>query len=141
MMFVDQVTISVHAGRGGNGCVSFRRESRVPRGGPDGGHGGQGGSVILVADEGLSSLSYYRFHPLNRARDGAPGEGGRRTGKRGADRVLRVPVGTVVKDAATGDTLYDFLEKEGRFTAARGGKGGRGNASFATSTHQVPREH
>ncbi|MBM3295036.1 MAG: GTPase ObgE [Candidatus Aminicenantes bacterium] len=140
-MFVDQVKIFVQAGRGGNGCVSFRREAGVPRGGPDGGRGGNGGSVILVSEAGLTSLSYFRFHPLNRAKAGAPGEGGRRQGKRGADLVLRIPVGTIVKDIEAGELLRDFLKPGERFVAARGGKGGRGNASFATSTHQAPREH
>jgi len=140
-MFVDQVKIFVQAGRGGNGCVSFRREAGVPRGGPDGGRGGNGGSVILVSEAGLTSLAYFRFHPINRARAGAPGEGGRRQGKRGEDIVLRVPVGTVVKDLAGGGILHDFLRPGEHFIAARGGKGGRGNASFVTSTHQAPREH
>jgi GTP-binding protein len=140
-MFVDQVKISVVAGRGGNGCVSFRREAKVPRGGPDGGRGGNGGSVILASESGLTSLAYFRLHPLQRARPGAPGEGGRRQGKRGDDIVLRVPVGTVVKDLGDGETLHDFLKPGERVVVARGGKGGRGNASFATSTHQAPREH
>ncbi|MBM3312065.1 MAG: GTPase ObgE [Candidatus Aminicenantes bacterium] len=140
-MFIDQVKISVEAGRGGNGCVSFRREAKVPRGGPDGGRGGNGGSVVLVSESGLTSLAYFRLHPLQRARPGAPGEGGRRQGKRGNDVVLRVPAGTVVKDLGKGEILHDFLKPGERVVVARGGKGGRGNASFATSTHQAPREH
>ena len=140
-MFIDQVRISVLAGKGGNGCVSFRREMCVPRGGPDGGHGGNGGSIDFLADEGLNSLVYFRFHPINKAKKGAPGEGANRTGKRGADLVLSVPVGTIVKDEATGDILFDFLKPGQKFRVANGGKGGRGNASFASSTHQVPREH
>jgi len=140
-MFIDQVKIVVQAGRGGNGCVSFRREYKVPKGGPDGGRGGNGGSVYLVADEGVSSLSYYRFHPTNKAENGAPGEGGRRQGKQGDSLELRVPVGTVVKVIPSGKILFDFLRHGQRYAVAKGGKGGRGNASFATPTHQTPREH
>jgi GTPase len=140
-MFIDQVRVSLQAGKGGDGCVSFRREMSVPKGGPDGGHGGNGGSIDFLSDEGLNSLVYFRFHPINKARNGAPGEGANRTGKRGSDLVLHVPVGTVVKDEATGAILHDFLKSGETFRAAMGGKGGRGNASYATSTHQVPREH
>ena len=140
-MFIDQVRISVLAGKGGDGCVSFRREMCVPKGGPDGGHGGNGGSIDFLADEGLNSLVYFRFHPINKAKKGAPGEGANRTGKRGVDLVLNVPVGTIVKDEATGDVLVDFIKPGQKFRVANGGKGGRGNASFASSTHQVPREH
>jgi GTP-binding protein len=140
-MFIDQVRVSLQAGKGGDGCVSFRREMGVPKGGPDGGHGGNGGSIDFLSDEGLNSLVYFRFHPINKARNGAPGEGANRTGKRGADLTLSVPVGTVVKDEATGEILHDFLKSGEKFRAAKGGKGGRGNASFASATHQVPREH
>jgi GTP-binding protein len=140
-MFVDQVKVFLHAGRGGNGCVSFRHEKGVPKGGPDGGHGGRGGSVYLIADPGLNTLAYFRFHPINKAKNGKPGEGGRRTGKSGADLELRVPLGTMVKDAATAKLLADIVRPGQRFEAVAGGKGGRGNASFARATHQVPREH
>jgi GTPase len=140
-MFIDQVKVFLHAGRGGNGAVSFRREACVPRGGPDGGHGGRGGNVVLTAEAGLNTLSFFRFHPINKAKNGAPGEGGNRSGKRGADLELRVPVGTVVKVAATGEILHDLLRPGERYIAAAGGKGGRGNASYARATHQVPREH
>ncbi len=139
-MFVDQVHIVVKAGKGGNGCVSFRRESKVPKGGPDGGRGGDGGSVLLVSETNLNSLVYFRFHPLNRAKNGKPGEGSNRQGKRGEDIILRVPVGTIVREEGRKEILRDFLEQGEVFLAAKGGKGGRGNASFATSTHQVPRE-
>jgi len=139
-MFVDQVKVTFRAGKGGNGCVSFRREYRVPRGGPDGGHGGRGGSIWLIAESGLNSLSYFRFHPINQARKGAHGEGSNRKGKSGNDLTLHVPVGTVVKPAAGGEILFDFLEPGQRYCAAKGGRGGRGNSSFATSTHQAPRE-
>ena len=139
-MFVDQVNIVVKAGKGGNGCVSFRRESKVPKGGPDGGRGGDGGSVFLVSETNLNSLVYFRFHPINKAKNGKPGEGSNRQGKRGEDIVLRVPVGTIVREEGREKILHDFLEQGQVFLAARGGKGGRGNASYATSTHQVPRE-
>ncbi len=137
-MFVDQVTVTLKAGKGGDGCVSFRREAQVPRGGPDGGHGGDGGSVFLIADENISSLAYYRFHPIIKAKNGAPGEGGNRQGKRGADIRLRVPVGTVVKDKD--GVLFDLIGHGQEGAAAKGGRGGRGNASYATATHQTPRE-
>jgi GTP-binding protein len=139
-LFVDQVTITLKAGRGGDGCVSFRRESRVPKGGPDGGHGGDGGSIIFTADENISSLAYFRFHPIIKAKNGAPGEGGNRTGRRGPEVRLGVPVGTVVKDADGGAVLADLAAHGQTYIAARGGRGGRGNASYATSTHQTPRE-
>jgi len=139
-MFVDQVKVSLRAGKGGNGCVSFRREWGVPKGGPDGGRGGDGGSVFLAAEEGLSSLAYFRFHPINKARKGAHGEGGNRQGKKGDDLILSVPIGTVVKAAGKGEILFDFLRPGQKFLAAKGGKGGRGNASFATPTHRTPRE-
>ena len=139
-MFVDQVRVILRAGKGGDGCVSFRREWGVPKGGPDGGRGGDGGSIFLEAEPGLSSLSYFRFHPINAARKGAPGEGNNRSGKKGEDLTMRVPVGTVVKEASTGKLLFDFLTAGQRFLAARGGKGGRGNATYATPTHRTPRE-
>ncbi len=139
-MFVDQVKVIVRAGKGGNGCVSFRREWGVPKGGPDGGRGGDGGSVYFKAEAGLNSLAYFRFHPINKARHGANGEGSNRQGKKGNDLVLSVPVGTVVKAAGNAAVLHDFLKPGQRYLAARGGKGGRGNASFATPTHRTPRE-
>ena len=139
-MFVDQVRVVLKAGKGGNGCVSFRREWGVPKGGPDGGRGGDGGSVILEAEPGLTSLSYFRFHPINAARKGAHGEGSNRSGKKGEDLVLEVPVGTVVKKASTGEVLFDFLQAGQKYLAAQGGKGGRGNATYATPTHRTPRE-
>jgi GTP-binding protein len=140
-MFIDQVKIFVKAGRGGNGAMSFRREKGIPKGGPDGGHGGRGGNVTVVAENGLTTLAYFRFHPINRAGNGEPGSGARRHGKQGADRELLVPVGTIVKDAATGQVLCDLVESGQGYIAAKGGKGGRGNMSFATAVHQVPREH
>jgi GTP-binding protein len=139
-LFVDQVTVTLKAGRGGDGCVSFRREARVPKGGPDGGHGGDGGSITLTADENVSSLAYFRFYPIIKAKNGAPGEGGNRHGKRGAEVDLTVPVGTVVREAESGVVLADLAVHGQAYVAARGGRGGRGNASYATATHQTPRE-
>jgi GTP-binding protein len=139
-LFVDQVTVTLKAGRGGDGCVSFRREACVPKGGPDGGRGGDGGSVIFFADENISSLAYFRFHPILKAKNGAPGEGGNRQGKRGADARLGVPVGTVIREKDGGAVLSDLTVHGQSAVTARGGKGGRGNASYATSTHQTPRE-
>jgi len=139
-MFVDQVTVTLKAGKGGNGCLSFRREYKVPKGGPDGGRGGDGGSIDLVSDENMSSLAYYRFHPILKAGNGSPGEGGNRRGRKGTDLRLRVPVGTVVRPRGGKEILFDFLRPGESYRAARGGRGGRGNASFATPTHQAPRE-
>jgi GTP-binding protein len=139
-LFVDQVTVTLKAGRGGDGCVSFRREARVPKGGPDGGHGGDGGSITFAADENVSSLAYFRFYPIIKAKNGAPGEGANRHGKRGAEVHLTVPVGTVVREAESGVVLADLAVHGQAYVAARGGRGGRGNASYATATHQTPRE-
>ncbi len=139
--FIDEAVIEIVAGRGGNGCVSFRREKFVPRGGPDGGAGGRGGDVVLVADLGLSTLLDQKLHPLVRAPDGVHGAGGRRDGRAGDDVELRLPVGTVVYDAdapAGTPPLADLVEHGQRVPIARGGQGGRGNRSFATPTRQTP---
>lgn len=138
-MFVDQVKVILRAGKGGNGCVSFRREKRVPRGGPDGGCGGNGGSIFLVSNTDLNSLAYFRFHPINKARKGAHGEGGNRQGKRGDALCFKVPIGTIVREKNKEEVLFDFVAPGIKFLAAKGGKGGRGNSSFASSTHQSPR--
>jgi len=139
-LFIDRVKVQLLAGKGGDGCVSFRREYRVPKGGPDGGRGGDGGNIYLISDQSLNSLAFFRFHPINKARKGANGQGSNRQGKKGQDLYLRVPVGTMVKEASSGRLLHDFLQPGEIYLAAKGGRGGRGNASFATSTHQVPRE-
>lgn len=139
-MFVDQVRVILFAGKGGDGCVSFRREYRVPKGGPDGGRGGDGGNIYLVSDPNLNTLSYFRYHPISKAKKGAPGQGSNKQGKRGRDLYLKVPVGTVVRDTHSGQVLYDFLKPGEIYLAVRGGRGGRGNAYFATPTHQTPRE-
>jgi GTP-binding protein len=139
--FIDEATIEIAAGHGGDGCVSFRREKFVPRGGPDGGAGGRGGSVVLVADLGLSTLLDQRLHPVVRAPDGVHGAGGTRDGRAGDDVALRLPVGTVVYDADAPDDappIADLVEHGQRVPVARGGRGGRGNRSFATPTRQTP---
>jgi len=137
--FVDRVKIYVKAGDGGPGCVSFRREKYVPRGGPDGGDGGDGGDVILLADPQLLTL-YDFYHQVHfRAENGRPGQGKKMKGRDGEDLILRVPVGTVVMDAETGEVLGDLTEPYQTLIVARGGKGGRGNAHFATPTRQAPR--
>jgi GTPase len=138
-MFVDQTKVTFVAGKGGNGCLSFRREKNIPRGGPDGGRGGNGGSVILRSRENVRSLVYFRFHPLIRARKGAHGEGSKRQGRRGADFILDVPVGTVVREEGSETPLFDFTAPDMTFRVVRGGRGGRGNASYATSTERAPR--
>ncbi len=139
-LFVDEVIIHVRGGKGGDGCVSFRREKYVPKGGPDGGDGGHGGSVILVAREGLSTLLDLAGRHHYRAPDGRPGGGNNCAGKRGANLLVSVPVGTLVYDATTGVLLKDLVHDGQAVRVARGGRGGRGNAHFATATHQVPRE-
>lgn len=138
-MFIDEVTIRVKAGDGGNGCVAFRREKYVPRGGPSGGDGGRGGDVILVSSEHYNTLLHFRFNPEHQAERGRHGEGSNRAGRDGASMELPVPVGTVVYDAVTGALIHDFTRPGERIVVARGGRGGRGNARFATSRHQAPR--
>ncbi len=140
-MFIDEVVITVKAGDGGNGCLAFRREKFVPRGGPSGGDGGHGGNVILKASTHHNTLLHFRFNPEHTAERGKHGEGSNRTGKDGPDVEVPVPVGTVVYDAGTGEQLFDFASSDARWIAAKGGRGGRGNARFATSTHQAPTEH
>jgi GTP-binding protein len=140
-MFVDEATITASGGDGGNGCLSFRREKYVPKGGPDGGDGGHGGSVILVADEGVSTLLAFRYRTLFRAKRGQHGLGSNKTGRTGDDLVVRVPVGTVVLDEDGVVVLADLTKEEERFVAARGGDGGRGNARFATATNRAPTRH
>ena len=138
-MFVDQVNVTLRAGNGGHGCLSFRREKGVPKGGPDGGRGGDGGNVFLVSDKNLNTLAYFRYHPISKAGRGSHGEGGNRQGKNGDDVHLKVPVGTIVREKKGEKVLFDFVRDSQEFLAAKGGKGGRGNASFATSTRQAPK--
>ena len=136
--FVDKVRISVKAGDGGNGAVTFHREKYVAAGGPDGGDGGGGGSIVLRADDSLSTLLDFRYKRKYAASNGANGQGGRKSGKDGADLVIRVPRGTLVRDAASGAIMKDLSDDE-PFTLCKGGRGGWGNAHFATPTRQVPR--
>ncbi|MDF1563234.1 MAG: GTPase ObgE [Deltaproteobacteria bacterium] len=139
MKFVDEVRLQVKAGDGGRGCLSFRREKFEPKGGPNGGNGGRGGDVILVVDEGLSTLLDYRFNPLQRAERGHHGMGKDMHGRAGEDRVLRVPPGTQVFDEETDELLGDLTEVGDRLVVARGGDGGRGNKAFTTSVNRAPR--
>lgn len=141
MLFIDEVIITVKAGDGGNGCLAFRREKFVPRGGPSGGDGGHGGDVVLVSSEHHNTLLHFRFNPEHTAERGRHGEGSNRTGRDGRNTEAAVPVGTIVYNAETGEKLFDFTAKDQRFVVAKGGRGGRGNARFATSTHQAPTEH
>jgi GTP-binding protein len=140
MKFIDETIIDVEAGNGGNGAVSFRREKYVPRGGPAGGDGGDGGSVILIADEHLSTLLDVSYRRSFKAGHGAKGGGKQMTGRSGEDRVIRVPVGTVVYDVANGECIADLDFKGVPFVVAKGGRGGRGNMHFATATNQAPRK-
>ncbi len=140
MEFIDEAKIQIEAGKGGNGCVSFRREKYVPRGGPDGGDGGDGGSVVLEVDRNLNTLLDYRYMRRYVARNGGHGKGKKMHGRKGEDVVLRVPPGTTVCDD-NGNLLCDLLRPEDRFVVARGGKGGRGNAHFATPTEKSPTKH
>lgn len=139
MKFIDEVTITIVAGKGGNGCVGFRREKYVPRGGPDGGDGGEGGSVVLEASERKHSLLDFRYRNLFKAKAGANGAGQNKRGRSGEDLILEVPVGTEAKDPLTGETLADLTEPSQRWIAAKGGRGGKGNAHFVSSTHRTPR--
>jgi GTP-binding protein len=140
-MFIDEATIRVKAGDGGNGCLAFRREKFVSHGGPSGGDGGKGGDVVMESSQRHNTLVHFRFNPEHKAQRGRHGEGSNRTGREGIGILLKVPVGTVVYDADTGEKVYDFTHADQRFVIACGGRGGRGNARFATSTHQAPREH
>src|SRR3982751_5334360 len=140
-MFIDRTKIRVQGGAGGNGVTAFRREKFVPRGGPSGGDGGRGGSVWLEADESLNTLLHLRYNPLHVAERGRHGEGSNRSGKEGIDAIVRIPVGTQVFDPRTNELLFDFNENGARWLAARGGRGGFGNAHFATSTNRAPRYH
>jgi GTPase len=140
-LFVDEAIITVKAGDGGNGCLAFRREKYVPRGGPSGGDGGRGGSIVLESTQQHNTLIHFRFNPEHKAQRGAHGEGSNRKGRDGEDTILRVPVGSVVSDADTGEQIFDFTRPGQRVVIARGGRGGRGNARFTSSTHQAPREH
>ena len=140
MKFVDEATIEVAAGKGGNGVASFRREKFIPKGGPDGGDGGRGGSIIAVADRNINTLIDYRYARLHRAKNGENGHGSDRYGAGAADVILRMPVGTTILDADTGDQLFDLDHHDQRVTLAQGGAGGLGNLHFKSSTNRAPRQ-
>ena len=140
MKFIDEAIIEVHAGDGGNGVVSFRREKYVPRGGPDGGDGGRGGSILAVADRNINTLIDYRYARIHRAKRGENGHGADKYGRGSDDITLRVPVGTVVADAETGEVLADLAHDGAETMLAKGGKGGLGNIHFKSSTNRAPRQ-
>ncbi|HXT62459.1 MAG TPA: GTPase ObgE [Pyrinomonadaceae bacterium] len=140
-MFIDRAKIRVQGGNGGNGVTAFRREKFVPRGGPSGGDGGRGGDVWIQADDSLNTLLHLRYNPLHVAGRGMHGEGSNRSGKEGDDAIVRVPVGTQIFDPHTNELLCDLEQDGARWRAARGGRGGFGNAHFATSTNRAPRYH
>ncbi len=139
MKFIDEAKIKVSAGNGGNGCVSFRREKYVPKGGPDGGDGGRGGDVIVKADEGMLTLLDYRYKRHVEAGRGGHGLGKQMSGPAGSDAIINVPVGTIVRDMDTGELVADMSSHGKKIVIAKGGRGGRGNMHFATSTNQAPR--
>lgn len=140
MKFIDEARIEVHAGAGGNGAVSFRREKYIPRGGPDGGDGGRGGSIYALADRNINTLVDYRFARIHRAKGGQGGMGKQCNGKGAEDIILRVPVGTIVTDAHTGTLVADLTRHDETALLARGGKGGLGNLNFKSSTNRAPRK-
>ena len=137
-MFVDKATISIKSGKGGNGAVSFRREPYIPQGGPDGGNGGKGGDIVILADRNLRTLMDFRYKRKYEAENGEDGRGRQQFGKDGQDLIIKVPVGTVVKDAESGALMADLTEDGQSFVAARGGKGGKGNVMFKNSVRQAP---
>jgi GTP-binding protein len=139
MRFIDEAKIRISGGHGGPGCVSFRRETFVPRGGPDGGDGGEGGDVIFIASEQLSSLQDFRFKRVYQAPAGIHGSGSNKAGKDGENITLKVPVGTIIRDTETGEILFDFTHEGQEWIACKGGRGGKGNAHFVSSTFQAPK--
>ncbi len=138
-MLIDNVKISIKSGDGGNGCVSFRREKYVPKGGPNGGDGGKGGDVIFKADNSLATLIDFKYMRIHKAQNGNHGMGGDKTGRNGDDVIIKVPCGSIIKDFSTGNILADLTENGEEYVAAKGGRGGKGNSHFATSTNQAPR--
>src|SRR5581483_6239697 len=140
-MFIDRVVVKVKAGDGGSGIISFRREKFVPMGGPDGGDGGRGGDIILVGDSNLSTLLDYTYRDSWTAPNGEHGSGSNRSGRSGGDVEMPVPIGTIVRDLETDERLGEILEDGQRIIVAQGGRGGKGNAHFATATQQAPRTY
>ena len=139
-MFVDRVTLQLTAGKGGNGVVAWRREKYIPKGGPAGGNGGRGGSIIFEADTQIASLDWFRHRRLLKADNGGAGGGNCRQGRNGQDLVLKVPCGTLIKNGNTGVILHDFTEDGDRWVLCQGGRGGRGNDSFKTPTNRAPNQ-
>jgi GTPase len=137
--FIDEAIITVWSGNGGRGCVSFRREKFIPRGGPDGGDGGKGGDIVLKTTSRKRTLYQFRFKKHFKAKNGAHGQGKQKTGKNGQDLIMELPPGTLVTDADTGKVITDLVKSDETFVLARGGRGGQGNARFKTSTHRSPR--
>ncbi|EQB64045.1 MAG: GTPase obg [candidate division Zixibacteria bacterium RBG-1] len=140
-MFVDIAEIEVQAGKGGNGAVSFRREKYVPKGGPDGGDGGKGGDIIIQADRNLITLMDFKYKSIYKTEDGSAGMGAKKTGKEGKDLVLKVPAGTTIKDAESGEPIADLTKDKEQIVIVRGGRGGRGNTHFKSSTDRAPRKY
>jgi len=140
-MFIDEARIRIKAGDGGNGCMAFRREKFVPRGGPSGGDGGHGGDILMASSLSHNTLVHFRFNPEHKSERGGHGLGSNMSGYAGEHTVLKVPVGTLLYDDDTGELIHDFAHPNEEIVIARGGRGGRGNQHFATSTHQAPREH
>ena len=139
MKFIDEAIITVQSGSGGKGCVSFRREKFIPRGGPDGGDGGDGGDVIFKASSHKRTLYKFRHQKHSKAENGKGGQGQQKTGRSGKSLIIEVPVGTIISNADTGEPIFDFVRHGQTFVAAKGGRGGRGNKRFASSTHRSPR--
>jgi GTP-binding protein len=139
MRFIDEAKIKIMAGHGGRGCVSFRREKFVPRGGPDGGDGGRGGSVVFVSTSNLSTLQDFRFKRSYQAENGQPGSGRNKAGRDGLDIEVQIPVGTIIKDAESGEVIFDFAESGQRWVGAKGGRGGKGTTHFVTAVFQAPK--
>jgi GTP-binding protein len=139
-MFIDFARIQVKAGQGGSGCVSFRREKFVAKGGPNGGDGGNGGNVILIGDRNLNTLIDFKYKKIFKAGRGQHGMGSDKTGKKGNDIYIKVPLGTLIKDAESGEIFADIVDENQPYLAAKGGRGGKGNARFVTSTNRAPRE-
>ncbi len=140
-MFIDEARIRIKAGDGGNGCMAFRREKFVPRGGPSGGDGGHGGDILMSSSQSHNTLVHFRFNPEHKAQRGGHGLGSNCSGYAGESTTLKVPVGTLLYDDETGELIHDFNRPNETIVIAKGGRGGRGNQHFATSTHQAPREH
>ena len=138
-MLIDNVKIRIKSGNGGNGSVSFRREKYVPKGGPNGGDGGKGGDIVFEADNSINTLLDFRYKKIFHAPNGKPGMGGDKTGKDGEDMIIKVPLGTIIKDIISGDVMHDLTDNHQTYIPLKGGKGGRGNSHFATSTNQTPR--